>query len=156
MLGILKVNAGIGTDGSAEFSLTIVDVNDHIYEVDIDDKAYAQVVGVIEESAGVTTDIAPEPVVPVLDPQLTNAPGPGNGLNNLSPEKKAAIAKLLAGGPGVPQHTIEGDQPQELAVPSMSDVGFDVDYSADLYDDEEEEDPGEELVGPEDEYVNSL
>lgn len=157
MLGILKVNAGIGTDGSAEFSVTLVDVNDQVYEVDIDDRAYAQFVGVIEETTGFAAGRNAELTQPVEENKTEKAVGNGNGLNNLTPEKRAAIAKLLSGDfPQAPQHQIDGEQQQGHMTLTMSDVGF-VDYSAELYDDDEGDyDPGEDLVGSEDEYVEPI
>lgn len=150
MLGILKVNAGIGTDGTAEFSLTVVDVNDHIYEVDIDDRAYAQIVGVIEEVTGQVTEPAPGPAAPEMAMEQEG----GNGAE-LSVEKRAALARVLA-GEQPPQHHVEGDDPTPRP-PSMEDVGFGViDYSAE-YEDEDDEDPGESLAGPEeDDYADPL
>lgn len=141
MIGIVKVNAGISTNGSAEFSLTLVDVQDRLYEVQIDSTAYAQIVGVIEEN---TQEEVPLPA----EPQ-------GNGSNgrdeasSLSPEKRAALAQLLAGK--TLQHSVEGEEQPTQSQISMTDVGFDYDYSAEV--DDEELDPGELL---DEEYVEPI
>jgi hypothetical protein len=151
MLGILKVNAGIGTDGTAEFSLTVVDTQERVYEVQIDDIAYAQIVGVIEESTG---QLSPEAPVPAAPEDVREEAIPSNGAGQISPEKRAMLAEVIA---GTPQHAVEGEE-QHSPV-SMADVGFDIDYSAEMgeYADEDEfEDPGEELAGPEDDYVEPL
>ena len=153
MLGILKVNAGISTDGTAEFSLTVVDVQDHVYEVQIDDIAYAQIVGVIEESTGAETEAAPGPAAPEMAMEQPEAPVDGGNGASLSPEKRAALAQVLA---GTPQHVVEGeDQDPSIGAVSLSDVGFDIDYSAEMgeYADEDDADPGE-LV--DDDYVEPL
>lgn len=135
MLGILRVNAGISFEGVAEFTLTIADANERVYEVQIDDVAYAQLIGVIEE----TSRKAPE-----LEP--TGNGSNGSKLASLSPEKRAALANLLT------QKNEEMEQQPQLASSpiGLADVGFDYDYSA---DEDDEEDPGEIY---DDEYVEPI
>lgn len=139
MLGILKVNAGINTDGGAEFSMSIVDEQDHVYEVALDDRAYAQIVNVIEEVVSASYQQKPE---------MENPPEPPQP-KRISEERREMLTNLLACS-GAPEHMIEGDAPVvETPKPaggaSMADVGFIVDYSAEMDDYDEEEDPGEDL-----------
>lgn len=145
MLWISKVTSGVATDGKAEFSLFVVDAKENVYEIHTDDSVYEQLLEVIGASLG------------------------GDDSRSIAPESEAAawsddnrkrLAELISNqAPQPPQHAVEG-QPPSNGKASLSSVGFDFDYRAefdsDQSADDEEEDPGEEAVDEEDEYVESL
>jgi len=140
MLGILKVNAGISFEGVAEFTLTIADAKDQVYEVQIDDIAYAQLLDVIEETTKTATE--------ETRPKETNNGSNGSKLASLSPEKRVALANLL---------TQQNSEIEPRKLPSspigLADVGFDYDYSANEEEDDDD-DPGE--IFDDEEYVEPI
>lgn len=152
MLTILKVSAGTSTDGNTVFSMSVVAEDQGIYEVNIDDVAYTQLLTLIEE----LTISKEKPALPTRD---QNSPEPERPSldQRLSEEKREALAKILA---NTPQHSIEGEKefPQVKITesPGLLDVGFDLDYSAQYDDDTEESDPGEGFTEDEDDYVEPL
>lgn len=119
--------------------MTLVDTVENVFEVQIDEECYQQIIGVIEATL---PQNQPEPEPPVVKEPL-----------GLTPERRDKLAAIL-GDVGPPLHAVEGEvdvDPRTM----MASVGFDVDYSADMDDEEEEYDPGEEL-GAEDEFVEPI
>ena len=133
MLGILKVNSGISTNGEAEFSLTIADESEKVYDVQIDAVAYAQIVGVIEMSVGLNVEA-----------------------HNQLPSSGLEVADKLDGIPlsSGEHHNVGGHTIDPIPDISLSDVGFDIDWNADLEDSDIGEDLGE--ASYEDEYVEPI
>lgn len=146
MLLISKVASGVAVDGTAEYSMFVVDDKENVYEVHTDGDVYAQLLEVIGASIlGSSTE----------QPQENTEGKWGDGT-------RSRLADLIA----PPQHSVDGvdrrggespqpDGPSGENGASMASVGFDVDYSAE-FEDAEEEDPGEEGMTEEDQFVEPL
>ena len=138
MLWIAKVTSGIAVDGNAEFSMFVVDDKGKTYDVATSEGVYEQLLDIIAESldAGKPDEAANVDYKAKVDAEL-----------------KGKLASLLSAPPATPQHSVEGGKKPSNGEVSMSSVGFDLDYSADM--DEDDEDPGEEM-NEEDRYVEPL
>lgn len=140
MLWIAKITSGVAVDGKAEFSMFVVDDKGNTYDVATSDVVYEQLLDIIAESLGAgRSDEGGDEVAktPVDD------------------EVKGKLASLLSAPPSTPQHSVEGEKKPTNGEVSLASVGFDLDYSASMDVEEEEEDPGEEM-NEEDRYVGPL
>lgn len=120
MLGILRINAGISTEGDNELSMTLVDEFDNIYEVDIAPETYEQLVEIVQVVVEVKQQKPAETSTPTSTPEQ-----PKSTEQQVLTNQSAFTGKAL----------------------SLADVGF-IDYSADMAeDDDDEPDPGEGFGG---------